>query len=133
MHGVGSTPESVAAVVGNRVRALREAKGLSLRGLAQRAGLSPQVLSRTERALTEVTLTSLGRICEALGVTLPEFFDYSAAPHNPEFRSQAAQRAARVLSALGPEQANRIAHGLEIMFPDARGTRARPGRRVVPG
>lgn len=133
MRRVGSAPESVAAVVGNRVRALREAKGLSLRGLAHRAGLSPQVLSRTERALTEVTLTSLGRICEALGVTLPEFFDYGAEPHHPEFRSQAAQRAAKVLSALAPEQASRIAHGLEIMFPGDRRARARPGRRAAPG
>ena len=125
---------TVAATVGNRVRALREGKGLSVRELARRAGLSPQVLSRTERALTEVTLTSLGRICEALGVSLPEFFAYASTPRHPEFRSPAAQRAARVLDRLAPEQASRVADGLEAMFPGASLKAPRRTRRAdVPG
>jgi transcriptional regulator with XRE-family HTH domain len=129
---VPSSPyESAAARVGNRVRLLREAKGLSIRELSRRSGLAPQVLSRTERAMTEITITSLGRICEALGLTLPEFFEEDAVPHHPEFRSPAAQRAAKVLAALPPEQANRVAHGLETMFPgpprQPRRSRRAPG------
>ena len=48
---------SVAAI-GGRVRALREAMGLSLRDLAERCGVSAPMLSQVERGETSPTLQS---------------------------------------------------------------------------
>ena len=48
--------------VGPRVRALREAEGLSLRDLAERSGVSAPMLSQVERGETSPTLAVAGRI-----------------------------------------------------------------------
>jgi DNA-binding transcriptional regulator YiaG len=51
-------PEALQpAVVGARVRALREASALSLRELALRSGVSAPMLSQVERGETSPTLT----------------------------------------------------------------------------
>ena len=52
---------SVAAI-GGRVRALREAMGLSLRDLAERCGVSAPMLSQVERGETSPTLQVATRI-----------------------------------------------------------------------
>jgi len=54
--------------VGARVKALREAAGLSLRDLAERSGVSAPMLSQVERGETSPTLTVAERI--ALGLDL---------------------------------------------------------------
>jgi transcriptional regulator with XRE-family HTH domain len=56
------------ATVGPRVRALREAMGLSLRELALRCGVSAPMLSQVERGETSPTLQVAARI--ALGLEL---------------------------------------------------------------
>jgi XRE family transcriptional regulator, regulator of sulfur utilization len=55
--------------VGRRVRALREARGLSLRDLALRSGVSAPMLSQVERGETSPTLSVAQRI--AAGLDLP--------------------------------------------------------------
>jgi transcriptional regulator with XRE-family HTH domain len=54
------------ASVGPRVKALREAMGLSLRDLAVRTGVSAPMLSQVERGDTSPTLTVAGRIAHGL-------------------------------------------------------------------
>src|SRR3954451_11236172 len=56
--------------VGPRVRALREAMGLSLRDLALRSGVSAPMLSQVERGGTSPTLAVAGRIAGGLDLTL---------------------------------------------------------------
>ncbi|NLT06002.1 MAG: helix-turn-helix domain-containing protein [Solirubrobacterales bacterium] len=58
--------------VGERVRALREAMGLSLRGLAERSGVSAQMLSQVERGETSPTLAVAARIAAGLELTLSQ-------------------------------------------------------------
>jgi len=58
-----------AAPVGRRVRALREAHGLSLRDLAKRSGVSAPMLSQVERGETSPTIAVAQRI--AAGLDLP--------------------------------------------------------------
>src|SRR5918911_920149 len=58
--------------VGARVRALREGTGLSLRDLAQRSGVSPQMLSQVERGETSPTLAVAGRIAAGLELSLSQ-------------------------------------------------------------
>ena len=52
--------------IGERVKALREATGLSLRDLAERSGVSAPMLSQVERGETSPTLTVAARIAAGL-------------------------------------------------------------------
>jgi transcriptional regulator with XRE-family HTH domain len=58
--------------VGVRVRALREAMGLSLRELAARSGVSAPMLSQVERGETSPTLAVATRIATGLELTLSQ-------------------------------------------------------------
>ena len=62
------TSEPAIIAVGPRVKALREAGGLSLRDLAERSGVSAPMLSQVERGETSPTLQVAARI--ALGLQL---------------------------------------------------------------
>ncbi|MGA2470042.1 MAG: XRE family transcriptional regulator [Solirubrobacteraceae bacterium] len=61
-----------AAAVGPRVRALREAMGLSLRELALRCGVSAPMLSQVERGETSPTLHVAARIAQGLELRLSQ-------------------------------------------------------------
>jgi transcriptional regulator with XRE-family HTH domain len=58
--------------VGPRVKALREAGGLSLRDLAERCGVSAPMLSQVERGETSPTLTVANRIAAGLDLRLSQ-------------------------------------------------------------
>jgi len=58
--------------VGPRVKALREAMGLSLRDLAQRSGVSAPMLSQVERGETSPTLAVAGKIADGLELRLSQ-------------------------------------------------------------
>ena len=59
-------------VVGARVKALREASGLSLRDLSERSGVSAPMLSQVERGETSPTLTVAARIAAGLELRLSQ-------------------------------------------------------------
>jgi transcriptional regulator with XRE-family HTH domain len=71
MSAVIEAPAEVPSI-GPRVRALREAEGMSLRELAQRTGVSPPMLSQVERAETSPTVALAGRIASGLDLTLSQ-------------------------------------------------------------
>src|SRR6266480_7769218 len=58
--------------VGNRVRALREAMGYSLRDLAERSGVSAPMLSQVERGETSPTLAVAAKIAAGLELSLSQ-------------------------------------------------------------
>jgi XRE family transcriptional regulator, regulator of sulfur utilization len=60
------------AIVGARVRALRESSGLSLRDLATRSGVSAPMLSQVERGETSPTLSVAARIAGGLELRLSQ-------------------------------------------------------------
>src|SRR5690348_9964514 len=60
------------AAIGARVKALREASGLSLRDLASRSGVSAPMLSQVERGETSPTLTVAARIAAGLELRLSQ-------------------------------------------------------------
>lgn len=66
--------EAVAQRVAAHLKFLRESRGWSIRELARHSGLAPESVSRSERGVTEVTITNLVRLCQGLGVTTSEFF-----------------------------------------------------------
>ncbi|HTA98783.1 MAG TPA: XRE family transcriptional regulator [Solirubrobacteraceae bacterium] len=61
-----------SAVIGARVKALREASALSLRDLAERSGVSAPMLSQVERGETSPTLTVAARIASGLELRLSQ-------------------------------------------------------------
>ncbi|HEV3094152.1 MAG TPA: XRE family transcriptional regulator [Solirubrobacteraceae bacterium] len=61
-----------SAVIGARVKALREASGLSLRDLAERSGVSAPMLSQVERGDTSPTLTVAAKIAAGLQLRLSQ-------------------------------------------------------------
>ena len=65
-------PLTAPEVLGARVRALREAMGLSLRDLAERSGVSAPMLSQVERGETSPTLLLASRIAAGLELRLSQ-------------------------------------------------------------
>lgn len=68
-------------VVGQRVKALREAMRLSLRDLAERSGVSAPMLSQVERGETSPTLSVAARIARGLDLTLSQLLRLDETQH----------------------------------------------------
>lgn len=64
-----------ADAVGERLKAIRTSRGMTLRGLGERCGLSAGFLSQLERGLTSASLTSLRELAAALDVPVAELLD----------------------------------------------------------
>ena len=69
------------AALGARVRALREAMGLSLRDLAERTSVSAPMLSQVERGETSPTLAVAERIAAGLELTLSQLLRLDEGGH----------------------------------------------------
>jgi transcriptional regulator with XRE-family HTH domain len=108
--------------VGARVRALRDAAGLSLRDLADRSGVSAPMLSQVERGETSPTLVVAGRIAGGLDLTLSQLL-----------RLDEAEHVAVVRSGKGRSR-KRSGHRTEELTPGLPGQRADVSRhRLDPG
>src|SRR3954451_3982861 len=70
-RGAGGTLVDAPAV-GIRIKALREAMGLSLRDLAERSGVSAPMLSQVERGETSPTLAVAEKIAAGLELNLSQ-------------------------------------------------------------
>jgi transcriptional regulator with XRE-family HTH domain len=68
-------------VLGERVKRLREAKGLSLRELARTAGVSAPMVSQVERGETSPTLAVATKIAAGLDLTLSRLVRLDEEPH----------------------------------------------------
>jgi DNA-binding Xre family transcriptional regulator/quercetin dioxygenase-like cupin family protein len=66
--------------VGPKLRALRQSKSISVTDLAGKAGITKGFLSLAERGKTRVSVPTLLRICDALGVTIGSLFNYPSEP-----------------------------------------------------
>ena len=111
---VTALPAAETVVIGPRVRALREAMGLSLRDLTQRTGVSAPMLSQVERGETSPTLAVASRIAGGLELTLSQLLRLDEADgvtvvRRAERRGGGSQRAG---------------HTYEIVTPPLPGQRA---------
>lgn len=70
-----------SAGLGARVRALREAMGLSLRDLAERCGVSAPMLSQVERGETSPTLAVAEKMAAGLELTLSQLLRLDEGQH----------------------------------------------------
>ena len=107
-----SAERDPVAQAGRRVRALREARGLSLRDLADRSGVSAPMLSQVERGDTSPTLAVAGKIASGLGLSLSQLLRLDEGKH--------------VLLARAKERRplRRNGHRIERITPDLPGERA---------
>jgi transcriptional regulator with XRE-family HTH domain len=78
---LSSAERAEVGAIGSRVRALREAMGLSLRDLAQRSGVSAPMLSQVERSETSPTLAVAGRIAAGLDLSLSQLLRLDETGH----------------------------------------------------
>ena len=61
--------------VGKRLRQLREQYGYTQNSLAERAGVSQTHLRNVEIGKADITVSHLQLICDALAITLKDFFN----------------------------------------------------------
>lgn len=66
--------EAVSIDVGQRLKHLREERGVSMRSLARTSGLSANALSMIERGLTSPSVSTLNKLAGALEVPVTAFF-----------------------------------------------------------
>ncbi|MBP0495469.1 helix-turn-helix domain-containing protein [Pararoseomonas indoligenes] len=98
------------AELGARLRALRQARGLTLDTLAESAGLDKGYLSRLERGLKNPSIATVLRLSEALEVPVAELFGERLAEH--------AVRVTRAPDRLAVSAVQDGAHGIEALSRD---------------
>jgi transcriptional regulator with XRE-family HTH domain len=79
----GLADDGLDRAIGERVRALRAERGLTLDELAERSGVSRAMISRIERGESSATAQLLNRLCGGLGLTLSGLFARDDAPTSP--------------------------------------------------
>jgi transcriptional regulator with XRE-family HTH domain len=70
--------DAVSVNIGERLRALREERNISMRSLATRSGLSANALSMIERGKASPSVSTLYKLAEALGISITTFFSSDA-------------------------------------------------------
>jgi transcriptional regulator with XRE-family HTH domain len=89
-----SVQEASAATsvdVGERLRAIRTLRRVTLKTLAERAELSESFLSQVERGRANASVASLKRIAAALGVNVADLFE----PNGTQARPRVLQKESR--------------------------------------
>ncbi|MDA8455731.1 XRE family transcriptional regulator [Acidovorax sp. GBBC 3334] len=69
----------ITTLLAQRLRTLRDARGLSLEALAERSGVSRSNISLIERGESSPTAAVLDKLASGLGVTLSSLFEREAA------------------------------------------------------
>ena len=110
----------MSITVGPRIRALREAEGLSLRDLADRTGVSAPMLRQVERGETSPTLQVAGRIASGLELSLSQLLRLDEGGSVSVVRNDDAKPARE-----------RSGHRFEVLTPALPGQRAELSRHVL--
>ena len=95
--------------VGKRITWFREKKGITVNKLANEAGISQSYLREVELGKKKPTVETLSFVCEALGITLKDFFDDGSVSRLETDELGAA------LFRLTPEQRKRLAEFLNSL------------------
>lgn len=79
VSGNGSAQSAVNSI-GERLRSLRQARGLGVRELARRVGVTPSLLSQMERGAVNPSVMTLFQLAGALDTSTDYFFGEGEAP-----------------------------------------------------
>jgi transcriptional regulator with XRE-family HTH domain len=96
--------------IGLKIKELRLKKKIKATEIANNAGISRVYLSEIERGLKTPTIDTLKKICDALGITLAEFFSEEEHEIPPEISSLMKE-----VKNLTPEQAELLARFIKTM------------------
>ena len=111
---VAATPaDRTNGVFGTRIKALRDGRNLSLRDLAERCGVSAQMLSQVERGETSPTLAVAERIAAGMDLTLSQLLRLDDADGVSVVRARERRHGGR-----------RRGHRYEVLTPPLPGLRA---------
>jgi len=122
MAAISSPLEALdSAVIGARVKALRESAGMSLRDLTARSGVSAPMLSQVERGETSPTLTVAARIAAGLELQLSQLLRLDEADTVTIVRKAERQRGGNA----------RRGHRFEVLTPAQPGQRAELSRHTL--
>src|SRR3954454_25208402 len=105
--------------IGPRVKALREAGGLSLRDLAERCGVSAPMLSQVERGEASPTLQIAARIARGLDLRRSQLLRLDE------------EGAVRIVRPAERGVGGAAGHRYEILTPPLPGQRAEVSRHVL--
>lgn len=123
--GTASVPSPLEqldpAVIGARVKALRESFGLSLRDLTERSGVSAPMLSQVERGETSPTLTVAARIAAGLDLRLSQLLRLDEDGAVTVVRATQRQRGGN----------KRRGHSFEVLTSSQPGQRAELSRHTL--
>jgi transcriptional regulator with XRE-family HTH domain len=86
-------PATAELQLGPRIRALRQARNITLRELASRAGVTESFLSQVEREVTSPSIASVQRIARGLDLAIAELF-VEEVPHGRVVRRADRRRIA---------------------------------------
>src|SRR5690606_11103135 len=87
-------------LVGARMRQFRKERGMTLRGLSARSGLSIGFLSQVERGISTIGLVALNSVAAALERGVAEFFEDAPEPERDAQRLLSSSGPSRVLEPL---------------------------------
>ena len=96
--------------IGERLRFLREQAGISGKALAEKIGLVPSQINKIEHNVTKPSIDSLERICDALGITLGDFFSADTLELEPEI-----QRLLQSAKKLTPTEREKLIELIDLM------------------
>jgi len=68
--------KTIEQKLGDRVRELRQTRGISQEDLAFKSGMHRTYLGGIERGERNPTLKNIAKLAKALGVSLPELFSF---------------------------------------------------------
>lgn len=71
---------NIVQTVTQNIRRYRKSLHMSVDELAVLVGVSPKTVSRWETAVSDIKLTELERVCDALSVTPKQIFEPSTVP-----------------------------------------------------
>lgn len=95
--------------IGIRIQELRKANHMTAKTLAEKINISPSFISAIEHDTTKLSLKTLTHICEALGISLSDFFNTDLDPVD--------QKIVRVIQELPEQKKYELLHfltGLEV-------------------
>ncbi|MEV6984042.1 cupin domain-containing protein [Sphaerisporangium sp. NPDC051017] len=107
--------------IGERLRELRSAHGLSIRALSERAKVSTSVISEVERGKTEPSISTLKHLATALGTSITYFFTSPAQSNGHVIRADDRKTIIASQPSTGDGRSSIEAKGIrfELASPDA--------------
>lgn len=98
--------DDISIKIGDRVRQLRQIKGISQEELADNAILNRSFVGQIELGKKNATVRTIEKICLALDITLQEFFSFDFNEFDLQTESQ--RKASAMLKLLNDKEATHI-------------------------